>query len=78
MQIVLDNSPPHPETTNIYKNPNEECRVEVNENQNDTPIGQPGTSGCKDETILVMDEQVYSNTGLVSYNPTWLTSFVEQ
>ena len=37
VQIVLDNSPPHPKTTNIPKNPNEECRVEVNKNQNDFP-----------------------------------------
>ena len=32
VQIVPDHSPPHPKITNIPKNPNEECRVEVNKN----------------------------------------------
>ena len=32
VQIVSDNSPSHPKITNIPKNPNEECRVEVNKN----------------------------------------------
>ena len=54
VHIVPNNSPPHPETTNIPKNPNEECRVEVNKNQDDSPIGQLGTSSCKDEIVLVI------------------------
>ena len=67
VQIVLDNSSPHPGTTNIPKNPNEECRIEVNENQNDTPTGQPSTSSSKDEIVL---EQVYPNTTLVLHKST--------
>ena len=78
VQIILDNSPPHPKIANIHEKPNEECRVEVNENQNDSPIGKQGTSSCKDETFPIVNELIYSNTGLVPYNPTWLTNFLEQ
>ena len=67
VKIVLDNSPPHPETTNILENPNEECRVEVNENPNDTLVGQPSTSSSKDE---VVPKKVYPNTALVPYKST--------
>ena len=74
IQIILDNSPPHPETTNIPKNHNEECRVEVNENLNDTSIGQPSTSSSKNE---IVPEQVYPNTSLVPYKLTWFIGFLE-
>ena len=59
VQIVPYHSPPHPEITNIPENPNEECRVEVNKNQNDTSTGQLGTSSCRDETV---PEKFYPNT----------------
>jgi len=74
VQIEANHSPPHPKITNIPKNPNEECRFEVNKNQNDTSIGQLGTSSYRDETIL---EQVYPNTTLVPYKSTWLIEFLE-
>ena len=75
VQIIHDNSPPHPKIANFLENPNEECRVEVNKNKNDSPIFQQGTSSYKDEIVPIMNELVYSNTGLVPYKPTWLKNF---
>ena len=73
IQIVLDHSPPHPETINILKIPNE-CRDEVNENPNDTSIGESGTSGSKDETV---PKKFHPKTTLVPHKSTWFIGFVE-
>ena len=74
VQTISDHSPPHPKTTNIPKNPNEECRDEVNENPNDTSIGQLGTLGKKDE---IVPKKFHPNTTLVPHKSTWFTNFVE-
>ena len=74
MQIVFDHSPPHPEITSIFKNPNQECRDEVNKNPNDTSTSQSGITCSKDE---IVPEQVYPNTTLVPHKSTWLIDFVE-
>lgn len=74
VQIIPDHSPPHPKAIKILENPNEECGAEVNENPNDTLIGQLGTSSSQYDTIL---EQVYPNTTLVPYKSTWLIEFAE-
>ena len=77
VQFVSDDSPNQPKIPDIPQNPDEECRVKVNESQNNSPTGQQDTPGCKDEIVPIIHELVYSNTGLVPYNPTWLINFLE-
>ena len=78
VQVVPDDSPNQPKILDIPQNPDEECRVEVNESQNNSLVGQQDTPGHKDEKAPIMHQSTYLKSGLVPYKRTWFTNILEQ
>ena len=67
VQVISDDSPNQPKILDIPQNPDKECRVEVNESQNNSPVGQQDTLGHKDEKSPIMHQLTCSKSGLVCY-----------